>query len=91
MTYANVKTDTVILGVNCKKIEREVFIKTRYSDDPDNILISSRPQKDLYVYDNAETVFVYNENFNRFTPLYIFNVNEGDTVMFARPGRRPQT
>lgn len=33
-----------------------------------------------YIYDNGDTVFAYNYLYNRFTPLYVFNVNAGDTV-----------
>src|SRR5690606_30940263 len=29
---------------------------------------------------NSDTVFFYNSIFNRFTPLYIFNAQEGDTI-----------
>jgi hypothetical protein len=32
------------------------------------------------VYNNTDTVFVYNLYFNKFTPLYVFNVHDGDTV-----------
>jgi hypothetical protein len=34
----------------------------------------------LYTYTSGDTVFVYNTMFGRFTPLYIFDVHEGDTV-----------
>ncbi len=34
----------------------------------------------LYLYNNTDTVFVYNYYFNRFTPLYVFNVIDGDSV-----------
>ncbi|MCD6064680.1 MAG: Secretion system C-terminal sorting domain [Flavipsychrobacter sp.] len=33
-----------------------------------------------YVYNNDDTVFLYNMLFEKFTPLYVFNVNDGDTV-----------
>ncbi len=32
------------------------------------------------IYATADTVFIFNSFFNRFTPLYVFNVAEGDTV-----------
>lgn len=41
----------------------------------------------IFIYNNADTVFVYNEFFKKFTPLYIFNVHDGDTVTLpAYPG-----
>src|SRR5690606_7564912 len=34
----------------------------------------------IKLYATADTVFIFNSFFNRFTPLYVFNVPEGDTV-----------
>ncbi|MFT4060959.1 MAG: T9SS type A sorting domain-containing protein [Edaphocola sp.] len=39
----------------------------------------------LYFASTQDTVWLYNENFNRFTPLYVFNVQEGDTVSIPVP------
>jgi hypothetical protein len=44
---------------------------------------------DEYVYDNGDTVFVYEKKHSRFTPLYIFNVADGDTVTL--PAMQPVT
>lgn len=38
----------------------------------------------LFTYISFDTVFVFNTLFNRFTPLFIFNVNEGDTIRIPR-------
>lgn len=34
----------------------------------------------LHTYSSGDTVFVYNTVYSKFTPLYIFNVNDGDTI-----------
>jgi len=34
-----------------------------------------------FVYANTDTVFYFNEQLNRFLPLYIFNVQAGDTML----------
>lgn len=35
---------------------------------------------DDYVYDNSDTVFIYDRWLAKFTPLYLFNVSDGDTI-----------
>ncbi|MCC6186500.1 MAG: hypothetical protein IT256_05040, partial [Chitinophagaceae bacterium] len=68
--------DTLILGINCRQIKQRIFISWPgpvYSMD----LASTR---DLYIYNNPDTVFCYNNRINEFTPLFIFNVNAGDTI-----------
>lgn len=32
------------------------------------------------LYEQNDTVFIYNQRWQRYTPLYVFNVNEGDTI-----------
>ncbi|GEM_PF-1513764 len=32
------------------------------------------------LYEQNDTVFIYNHRWERYTPLYVFNVNEGDTI-----------
>ena len=34
----------------------------------------------MYIYDNDDTVFCYNDRIDRFTPLFVFNLNSGDTL-----------
>src|ERR1700748_3332033 len=36
----------------------------------------------FYMYDNTDTVFVYNDSMAGFAPLYIFNFHPGDTVVY---------
>lgn len=89
MTYAQVSGDTAIDGIACSKINRIKYSKNEFPDhhtDIDTLIRNA-----IYVYDNEDTVFVYNENVNRFTPLYVFNVSEGDTVCLPVIGadRRP--
>ncbi len=42
------------------------------------LVVYDRPT--LYTYASGDTVFIYNTLFAKFTPLYIFNVSDGDTV-----------
>jgi|GEM_PF-855464 len=77
MIYARVSGDTVIENVTCKKIEQTGYAKgivgaVHYFQET--------PLAPLFVHGNSDTVWAYNENFNKFTPLYVFNVGEGDTV-----------
>ncbi|RQO31892.1 hypothetical protein DBR32_03550 [Taibaiella sp. KBW10] len=37
-------------------------------------------EKSYKLYETQDTIFVYNSLFQRYTPLYIFNVQEGDTL-----------
>ncbi len=71
--------DTVINGTPCRQIET-----MRYSR---NTLIANAPVDTAgpfykYYYSNPDTVFYYNTVFNTFLPLYIFNVNVGDTMVY---------
>ena len=68
--------DTVIQGVQAKKIVQEALVK-----DPQifqGLHVKNLPT--LYAYTDSDTAWVYNELFNRFTPLYIFNAQEGDSI-----------
>src|SRR5688572_22083361 len=57
--------DTVIDGINCRK----VHIICLCCDEPDT-----------YVYDSNDTVYRYNFDLNRFTVLFNFNLNAGDSM-----------
>lgn len=63
--------DTVISGITARKIHRKAIVGSGSW---------ATSQSDIYVYNTSDTVFVYNIYFSRFTPLYIFNVNQGDTI-----------
>lgn len=67
--------DTVISGRTCTRIRRITHRAPMSwaSDFPT-----------ICTYNSGDTVFVYNTLFSQFTPLYIFNVNEGDTITIPR-------
>jgi hypothetical protein len=67
--------DTVISGRTCTRIRRITHkAPTSWASDFPAI----------YTYTAADTVFIYNKIFAQFTPLYIFNVNEGDTIRIPK-------
>lgn len=63
--------DTIILGKNCTSIRQKAIV-------PASAWTTDEPT--LYTYVSGDTVYIFNRRLSRFTPLYIFNVNEGDTV-----------
>lgn len=65
--------DTIINGLSSRHIEVEAVIKNPSQSPPVH-------GYDYYLYDHQDTVFIYNTLFNRFTPLYVFNVQPGDTL-----------
>jgi hypothetical protein len=69
-----VSKDTVFKGQACRKIEQDIYIKWG------KFYPYLETTRDLYVYDNEDTVFCYNNRFDRFTPLFVFNLNAGDTL-----------
>jgi hypothetical protein len=71
--------DTTIDGQPCRKVI--VTRMQKNNPSPDSVFLSGT--KSLYFYDNTDTVFVFNEKANMFTPLYIFNTPIGDTVTLA--------
>ncbi|MFA6151337.1 MAG: T9SS type A sorting domain-containing protein [Chitinophagaceae bacterium] len=74
--YKNeVVSDTSILGVICSKITQSVFIKSSPWFGWEE-----RNARDIYLHSTPDTVFIYNDLYKNFTPLYVFNVKAGDTV-----------
>ncbi|WP_118949797.1 T9SS type A sorting domain-containing protein [Taibaiella helva] len=69
--------DTVIDGIACRKVITDIRSEVYGGFHPYNM--------DYFFYDNADTVFIYNENFNRFTPLFVYNAQEGDTICLPVP------
>lgn len=66
----------VIEDQEIKKIDViEYFKKSLYGGSVDSVALDP-----LYVYSTEDTVFIYNTYFDKFTPLYVFNVEEGDTI-----------
>ena len=86
-TYA--AGDTVILGRTARKVKRQAITIAPWTTT--GPMVSSLSQR--LIYSTPDTVFVYNEVFADFTPLYVFNVQAGDTVclpMFTgEPGMNP--
>lgn len=80
--YQEVVKDTVISGQACRKLERMRIGVPRHDQSApiDSVTMSS-----IYLYSNPDTVFYYNDIFERFLPLYIFNVEAGDTMTFHVP------
>jgi len=68
--------DTVINNVASRIIVRKALTRDPYYSQGLHV----DDQSAIYVYNNTDTVFIYNRYVHRFTPLYIFNVNDGDTI-----------
>ncbi len=82
--YIKVTGDTIINSTPCRRITQTPvrdFAKL-------NVTPQIYPEPDVYVYNTPDTVFVYNTVFEKFTPMLIFNVNDGDTVTL--PITQPQ-
>jgi hypothetical protein len=73
--------DTTILNASCRMLEAIRYQKSDAS--PTTAAIVKRDT--FYVYDNVDTVFIYDSKISNFTPLYIFNVLPGDTLCFRQP------
>lgn len=69
--------DTTINGIACRKLTTEASYLSSGTYQPDI--------EDFFFYDNTDTVFVYNKNFERFTPIYVFNAEAGDTICLPVP------
>lgn len=67
-----VEKDTIFAGQPCKKVTQKLMHMEEDGSDAENML-------DLFWYEANDTVFAYNYIFERFTPLYIFNLAPGDT------------
>lgn len=90
-----VTRDTLIQGIQAKVISEkgytfrrsEYYGNPEYPNNPTEIhwSVDSTNVHEHYVYANDDTIFVFNAHFNRFTPLMVFNVDEGDTVCLPIP------
>lgn len=69
--------DTIVHGILCRKVTTDFRVKF---NAPSNSGFFFGAVKDFFFYDNTDTVFIFNQNFGRFTPLYILNAQEGDTI-----------
>ena len=70
------KLDTVIAGHSCKKISVTYF---QYLNGDTAYL------PPVFTYQSTDTVFYFNSIYSRYFPLYIFNVVQGDTLIFHSP------
>lgn len=71
-------SDTVIQGITARKLQQTVFAR-----NPANNSIFSNPHGNIYIHTTNDTVFYYHSVLNRFVPLYIFNVQIGDTIVHS--------
>jgi len=74
--HTSVTGDTVIQGISCRHVRQKAVTSWFYVSK--GLVVNDLP--DLYIYNTADTVFVYNRIYQKFTPLYVFNVQAGDTV-----------
>lgn len=68
--------DTVIDGITARKVAQKAIMLSVWSSM--GFQVYDHPRQ--VVYNNADTVFMYNTYFHKFTPLYVFNVSAGDTL-----------
>lgn len=68
----------------CKEIRGVTHYHYVYSPTPSKAYSHKKNEETIYVYSENDTVYVYNSFFQKFTPLYIFNVNPGDTVCIPK-------
>src|SRR5690606_3744893 len=74
--------DTTSQGQVCRNIKGTLYSKA----NTPSAEVDTSDYPGLCVYSNPDTVFYYDVDLNRFLPLYIFNVNVGDTVKYRVPG-----
>jgi hypothetical protein len=79
LLYEVVK-DTMVAGTACRKIEVS-FMSTRNS--------SATQRAPLFVYESGDTVYYYHNQLQRFSALYMFNAQAGDTLTFDTPAEFP--
>lgn len=76
--YYEVVKDTVINGQECRVVKQIL-----------NSNNGNQPLSDVYVYEANDTVFYYHASLQRFSALYIFNAQQGDTLTFDVPNDFP--
>lgn len=70
--------DTTLNNIACKKITRKLF--NHLGDTITNITPIN-----IITYTSGDTIMYFNNFMNKFTPLYIFNVQQSDTLTFYKP------
>ncbi len=73
---SSVLSDTIINSISAHKISIKALTANPWHAQ--GLIV--KDHSDLLVYATPDTVFVYNQQVQGFTPLYIFNVQPGDTV-----------
>lgn len=68
--------DTIIKGVQYRKVVQQAGVDWAYFVYNMEVW----DLQDLYISNNEDTVFIYNEFTGTPTPLYVFNVKAGDTI-----------
>jgi hypothetical protein len=72
--------DTVVLGQACRRIE--VLLVLRDSNNPTASVDTTSNPFAYFVYANTDTVFYLHQELQRFVPLYVFNVDIGDSIKY---------
>jgi hypothetical protein len=73
--------DTTIQSKVCKKIVSTIYNYHQGAPGYNDTLYG----ENQFIFSTQDTVFYFNQLFNRFFPLYIFNTNQGDTLTFHKP------
>ena len=68
--------DTVVAGQSCQKISVTYY---KYFNGDTAYL------PPVFTYQSTDTVYYYNTIYSKYFPLYIFNVLQGDTLVFHSP------
>ncbi len=80
--------DTIVNNISCRNISQVAVTDWKWYA----LGLRVHSLNNVFIYNNADTVFVYNEFFKKFTPLYVFNVHDGDTVTLpSYPGAYSQS
>lgn len=74
--YCYTDGDTVIQGQKARIIRQEARVKPEWA----NHGLAVEDLRSLAVFTRSDTSFIYNPYFGRFTPLYIFNARQGDSI-----------
>jgi hypothetical protein len=75
-----VEKDTVVAGQECRMLSIQRREKTNYNPN-----LIPKQSGHVFMYDNADTVFVYSDYYQMFVPLYIFTAQEQDTICLPVP------
>ena len=84
LIHAEVTGDTLLEGKTCQVIQQERITRYATKFTPTSPWLITQGDTTsiptIYVYEQADTVFIYNTFFGKFTPLYIYNVTAGQTL-----------